>query len=317
MSESAYSQRVIEIRELRIDYEEVCAVKDLTLDVGKGEIFGLIGANGAGKTSTLKALVGLLEPTWGEVRICGFDFDRQLTELRRIVGYMADFAPVFEDLTVWEYMAFFAAAHQIPRAGRDEAIRESLDLVELTGKANAKTASLSRGMRQRLVLGKTLVHQPQVFLLDEPASGMDPAARAMLKRLLVDLSRQGRTILISSHVLPDLSEICTSIGIMEKGRLVEQGSVKDVTARAIPRSRLRIEFAGQPAGAETILAADPLVGSIAVMPRGLECDFSGTDGDAAALLGILVGQGFSISTFVRDTGDLDAVFMAVGATEVT
>ncbi|MBM3271126.1 MAG: ABC transporter ATP-binding protein [Candidatus Sericytochromatia bacterium] len=317
MTDAAHTRNVIEIRNLRIDYEEVCAVRDLTLDIGRGEIFGLIGANGAGKTSTLKALVGLLEPTWGEVRICGFDFDRQLTELRRSVGYMADFAPVFEDLTVWEYMAFFAAAHQIPRQRRDAAIRDCLELVELSAKADARTASLSRGMRQRLVLGKTLVHQPQVFLLDEPASGMDPAARAMLKRLLVDLARQGRTILISSHVLPDLSEICTSTGIMEMGRLVEQGAVGEVTARAIPRSRLRVAVAGPTDGAGAILAADPHVAELSQGAAGFECAFSGTDEDAAALLATLVGQGVAVSAFARDAGDLDSVFLAVGATEVT
>ena len=209
---------MINIKSLRVDYEGTNAVDDIDLHVQKGQIFGLVGPNGAGKTSTIKALAGVLEPTYGEINIDGKDMDLAQEEVLQNIGYMPDFPPVYENLRVWEYLDVFAAAYQIKKNARPEKITYWIDRVNLSNKTNAFIRDLSRGMRQRLVLAKTLLPDPDVLLLDEPASGLDPISRKNMRDIFKEVSAAGATILISSHILTELSDFCHAVGIMEKGK---------------------------------------------------------------------------------------------------
>src|SRR5262245_14247121 len=214
---------MIRIRDLRVDYDNVCAVRDLTLEVGPGEVCGLIGPNGAGKTTTMRAMLGLLEPTYGEIEVMGVDVREHPKDVCRMVGFMPDFPPVYEDLQVWEFLDLFAASYGLDRAHRPRAVAESLDMVGLTEKRTAMVVELSRGMRQRLMLAKTLIPDPQVLLLDEPASGVDPQGRIDLKNILRRVAAERKTVLISSHILAEMNEFCTAVAIMERGRVVVSG----------------------------------------------------------------------------------------------
>ncbi len=224
---------LIRIRDLRVDYDDVCAVHDLSLDVEPGEVCGLIGPNGAGKTTTMRAMIGLIEPTYGEIEIMGVDVRERPEAVYRVVGFMPDFPPVYEDLLVWEFVDLFAASYGVDRHRRPAAVGRYIELVGLTAKRQAMVGGLSRGMRQRLMLAKTLVAEPKVLLLDEPASGVDPQGRIDLKNILRRLGEEGKTILISSHILTEMNEFCTSVAIMERGSLVISGRIEDVNQRVM------------------------------------------------------------------------------------
>ena len=226
----------IEIDDLRVDYGETVAVDGLCLRVPFGEVFGLVGPNGAGKTSTFRVLATLLEPTYGRVRIAGHDTTDAAASARSVLGYMPDLAPVPSDLKVWEFLDIFAAAHGI-MMNRRQRCEECLHEVNLGEKRDVFCNELSRGMKQRLVLAKTLLHTPKVFVLDEPASGMDPVSRSALKATVRNLARKGSTVVVSSHILGELADMCTTIGLMEQGRLVDSGPVHDVADRAARGSR--------------------------------------------------------------------------------
>ena len=232
----AAPQPMIQISALTKVYRDLTAVRDLNLTINKGDVFGFIGPNGAGKTTTIKVLATLLEPSSGHAFIDGIDCVKHPLEVRRVMGYMPDFFGVYDDVKVWEYLDFFAAAYKIPVNKRKSIIDDVLDLTDLTGKREAYVESLSRGMKQRLCLAKTLVHDPKVLLLDEPASGLDPRARIEFRALLKELQQMGKTIFVSSHILPELADFCNVVGIMERGHLVVAGRVHD--NRAAPgRSR--------------------------------------------------------------------------------
>ncbi|MCE5238718.1 ABC transporter ATP-binding protein [bacterium] len=308
---------MIHVRNLRVDYDEVCAVRDLCLEVGPGEIYGLIGPNGAGKTSTLRALVGLVEATYGDVIIGGFDLDHQREQAVGLVGFMPDSAPIYEDLTVWEFLDLFAAAYGLPPHRRGPVIDQHLQLVDLTEKRHALTSQLSRGMRQRLMLAKTLLPDPRVLLLDEPASGVDPNGRALLKQILRDLGQAGKTVIISSHILSELSEFCTSVGVMQKGEMVVSGTVADVAARVMGRARVALEVVGDPASAATVLAADPRVSAPVWENGACRFAFEGEGAEASELLTALVTAGVRVSSFSREKEDLEALFLKIGAKEVS
>jgi len=308
---------MIQVRELRVDYDEVCAVRDLSLDIGAGEIFGLIGPNGAGKTSTLKALIGLVEPTYGEVVLGGIDTWQHPREASRLVGFMPDFSPIYEDLTVWEFLDLFAASYEMPRDQRDAAIDRQLEAVNLTEKRNAMTAELSRGMKQRLILAKTLLPDPQILLLDEPASGMDPFGRALLKDILRQQAGRGKVVLISSHILPELSDLCTSVGIMEKGVMVTAGRVDEVTTRVLGEGSLKIEVVSGAAVLAEMLTADPRVGEVRREGNTFEFPFSGGREEASDLLTAIVSAGVRVASFMRAQEGLEEVFMKIGAKEVS
>ncbi|HZO90756.1 MAG TPA: ABC transporter ATP-binding protein [Chthonomonadaceae bacterium] len=219
---------MVEIRHLRKEYKDLVAVKDLCLELEQGDIFGFIGPNGAGKTTTIKMLATLLTPTAGTAYIAGLDVVRQPEQVRSVVGYMPDFFGVYDDIKVWEYLDFFAAAYRIPKDRRPQIVDDVLALTDLTIKKDSYVESLSRGMKQRLCLAKTLVHDPKVMLLDEPASGLDPRARIEIRELLKELQAMGKTIIVSSHILPEMEEFCNKIGIIERGELIVAGDVNTI-----------------------------------------------------------------------------------------
>ncbi|MGH2523813.1 MAG: ABC transporter ATP-binding protein, partial [Anaerolineales bacterium] len=217
---------IIETKNLTKRYGKLTAVDNLSLSVEQGAIYGFVGPNGAGKTTTMRMLTTLLQPTSGEAWIAGHSVQRDPRRVRRAIGYMPDFFGVYDDMKVWEYLDFFAACYEIPETQRASLIGDLLELVDLIHRRDDMVDTLSRGMKQRLCLARTLAHDPQVLILDEPASGLDPRARIEIRELLLELSRLGKTIFFSTHILADVAEICTQVGIVEAGRLVAQGSLE-------------------------------------------------------------------------------------------
>jgi ABC-2 type transport system ATP-binding protein len=298
-------------------YPGTVAVAGLDLDIAEGEIFGLVGPNGAGKTTTLRILATLLRPTAGEAEIAGISVTKNPDAARRVLGFMPDVFGVYDDMKVWEYLDFFARCYGIPASRRRQMIGDLLDLVDLGDKRNSYVQGLSRGMQQRLCLAHTLVHDPQVLLLDEPASGLDPRARVELRELLRELRSLGKTILISSHILPELEELCTSVAIVDHGRVLAQGRVADIERRlragAVLRVKLLVE---EPAlgPARAWFVEQPFVASASVNPDGtIEIGFRGDDQATARLLAAAVGAGLPIMTFARAASDLEELFLQVTA----
>jgi ABC-2 type transport system ATP-binding protein len=310
--------------DLRVDYGNVTAVADLNLDIRKGDVFGLIGPNGSGKTSTIRVLATLLDPTYGDVHIAGMDIAVQPAAVRRLLGYMPDSPPVYESLKCWEMLDLFASAYGIPRRERRRLVGESLEKVSLTAKRNAMAGTLSRGMKQRLVLAKTLLSDPDVLLLDEPASGLDPIARIEMRNLLADLARLGKTVLISSHILTELSTFCTSIGIMEKGRLVLSGSIDEIIDKLSPGRTIRVDLTAPPSTLDGQLSAamawldeNATVTEIRMDEKGLALDFHGDDEAAAALLRGLIERNVPIRGFYESRMSVEDIMLSVGAREVS
>src|SRR5437870_11370552 len=235
-------QPMIQIRHLRKQYKDLVAVRDLNLELEQGDIFGFIGPNGAGKTTTIKMLATLLIPTAGTALVNGIDVVRHPEQIRSIVGDMSDFFGVYDDIKVWEYLDFFAAAYRVPKSKRPQIIDDVLALTDLTVKKDSYVESLSRGMKQRLCLAKTLVHDPKVMLLDEPASGLDPRARIEIKELLKELKAMGKTIIVSSHILPELADFCNKIGIIEKGEMIISGDVNAIIRQISGHHTLEIKI---------------------------------------------------------------------------
>jgi ABC-2 type transport system ATP-binding protein len=308
---------MIQVRELRVDYDEVCAVRDLSLSIPAGQIYGLIGPNGAGKTTTLRALVGLKEATYGDISLNGLNLTTHREEAVAVAGFMPDSAPVYPELTVYEYLDLFAASYFIPSAERPDRIQRFLELVDLASKREALTAGLSRGMRQRLLLAKALLPDPLILLLDEPASGMDPYGRALLKDCLVDCAAKGKAILISSHILPDLADFCTAIGVMEKGRLVETGTVVEVAARVLGAMRMWVEVVAGAETCEQLLTADSQVSDLQQRDSSFSFVYAGDKAEAAELAAKLIGAGVRLASFGQEKEDLEEVFLKIGAKEVS
>jgi ABC-2 type transport system ATP-binding protein len=285
----------IEIHDLRVDYGELVAVDGLSLVVPFGEVFGLVGPNGAGKTSTFRVLATLLEPTYGRVRIAGHHTADATAAARAALGYMPDLAPVPSDLKVWEFLDTFAAAHGIT-TNRRSRCHDCLEEVRLVEKREVFCHELSRGMKQRLVLAKTLLHAPRVLVLDEPASGMDPVSRAALKATVKKLARHGSTVVVSSHILGELSDMCSCIGLMEHGRLVDSGPVHEVVDRAASGSRRFVALATAGGGAslaEAILAS-PLASEPERDNDRVFFHFHGGPSEEAELLRALVTAGVPV-----------------------
>src|ERR1041385_2745021 len=244
---------MLQVQHLRKEYRNLVAVKDLTFSLEQGDIFGFIGPNGAGKTTTIKILATLLRPTSGRALIDGVDVTREPDRVRGIIGYMPDFFGVYDDIKVWEYLDFFAAAYKIPRAKRPGIIDDVLELTDLTVKKEAYVEELSRGMKQRLCLAKTLVHDPKVLLLDEPASGLDPRARIEIRELLKELQSMGKTIIVSSHILPEMEEFCNKIGIIERGEMIVAGDVNTIARQVRGQHTIEIGIVEEVERAEAIL----------------------------------------------------------------
>jgi ABC-2 type transport system ATP-binding protein len=250
---------MIETKRLTKHYGNLAALVDLDLVIEAGDIFGFIGPNGAGKTTTMRILVTLLEPSRGQAFIDGLDVTKKGKEVRRRVGYMPDFMGIYDDLKVFEYLEFFAAAFSIEHKKRKSIVEGVLELTDLQSKSNFTVDSLSRGMQQRLGLARVLIHDPKVLVLDEPASGLDPRARIEIRELLRELKRMGKTIMISSHILSELEEICDHIGIIEHGRLVFSGTMEEIRQRMGVQSKVRVRVANNQQRAIELLSALPVV----------------------------------------------------------
>lgn len=308
---------MLRVRDLRVDYDSVCAVRDVSLAVDSGEVCGLIGPNGAGKTTTMRAMLGLIEPTYGQVEIMGIDVHDHPREAVRHVGFMPDFPPLYDDLMAWEFLDLFAASYFIPRAERPAAVEAALARVGLTEKRKAMIPELSRGMRQRLMLAKTLIPDPKVLLLDEPASGVDPQGRIDLKNIIRDLAAEGKTILISSHILTEMDEFCTSVAIMERGSVVVHGRLDEVNARIMGDSLIAVEIVDGHAEFHRIIAADPRAGEVLGRENAFEFRYRG-DADAASdLLVALVQSGVRVASFAPRRDNLEELFLKVGAKELS
>jgi ABC-2 type transport system ATP-binding protein len=306
----------IETHGLTRCYGKLTAVADLNLKVPPGSLFGLIGPNGAGKTTTLRMLAGLLEPTSGEILLNGQAVNHNWQELKRQIGYMPDFFGVYEDMLVWEYLDFFARCYGLPTSRRVQVTDELLELVDLVEKREAYVHTLSRGMRQRLCLAHALVHDPQVLLLDEPASGLDPRARVEMRELLRELGAMGKTILLSSHILSELAELCDSVGIIEKGHLIVSGPLDEIRRHALQTRTLTIKVLSDSTYARIVLQGQPGVGQVYQTNGSLEVEFLGDDGAAADLLAILVSAGVRIASFSEVVSDLEEIFLQLTKGEV-
>ncbi|MCI0414068.1 ABC transporter ATP-binding protein [bacterium] len=306
---------MIELENVTKYFGPLKAVDSLNLQIREGEIFGFIGPNGAGKTTTIRMLATLLRPTTGKIRIAGIDPEVEPGEVRKIIGYMPDQFGVYPDLVVWEYLDFFGAAYQISRGRRPRLIDDVLELTDLTGKKNELVESLSRGMKQRLCLAKTLLHDPALLLLDEPASGLDPRARIEIRELLKELKKMNKTILISSHILAELSDFCTSIGIIERGQLVISGSITDIEARINLARQYRLTAIDP---LETIEAFLKNMGIDQVNRNSDSLEFSCTksDEEIASILQTLVRENFRITSFQPVTANLEDLFMKITRGEV-
>ncbi len=308
---------IVQARGLVKRYDRTLAVGGLDLDIAEGEIFGLVGPNGAGKTTTLRMLATLLVPDAGDAEIAGASVRRNPNDVRRVLGFMPDVFGVYDDMKVWEYLDFFARCYGIPADRRRRMIGDLLDLVDLGAKRDTYVQGLSRGMQQRLCLAHTLVHDPAVLLLDEPASGLDPRARVELRELLRELRSLGKTILVSSHILPELEELCTSVAIVDRGQVLAQGRVADIERRlrvgAVYRIRVLAE-GDELVAARAFVAGQPDVVSADLLEDGtIEVGFHGDDEAAARLLAAGIRHGLRIVTFSRAASDLEELFLQVTA----
>jgi ABC-2 type transport system ATP-binding protein len=284
--------------------------------VPEREIFGFVGPNGAGKTTTLRILAALLEPTDGKAFIDGADVTKDPDKIHSRIGYMPDFFGVYDQLTVGEYLDFYAACYRQPKARRTKIVADLLALVGMSDRRNQAVDSLSRGLKQRVCLARALVHDPVVLLLDEPASGLDPRARVEMREILKELQRMGKTIIISSHILPELTELCTTIGIIDNGRMRATGSVRDVIARMSTGRRLRITVLGESGAAAAALTPLPSIRKVEVINGGLEAEYEGDDSTAADILLALTTAGIRVSNFSQLDGGLEDAFMKATSEDV-
>ncbi|MBR8829995.1 MAG: putative ABC transporter ATP-binding protein YxlF [Chroococcopsis gigantea SAG 12.99] len=296
-------------------FDRYLAVNTVELQINRGEVYGLIGPNGAGKTTLIKMLAAAEEPTTGEIYIHGEKLLRDDSNLRlkQRLGYLPDDFPLYDDLTVADYLDYFARLYGLHSSRRRRRVGEVLELVQLTGKRHSLIATLSRGMKQRLSLGRTIIHEPIVLLLDEPVSGLDPIARQSFREIVGVLQSAGMTILISSHVLSDLAQLCTSVGIMELGCLVESTSLKELYQR-LSRQYLLITTLGSLKDLETRLRQCSFVEEWEPLPdnNGFKVQFSGTVNDSSQLLRSLVIDGVSVSGFHSVEEDLESIFLNLG-----
>jgi ABC-2 type transport system ATP-binding protein len=302
---------MIELRNFTKAYGDFVAVANLNLKIAAGEMFGFIGPNGAGKSTTIRFLATLLQATAGEGIVNGHSVTRDPIGVRKSIGYMPDNFGVYDGMKVWEFLDFFAVAYEIPKSRRKAVIGDVLELLDLAHKRDDFVNGLSRGMKQRLCLAKTLVHDPPVLILDEPASGLDPRARLEVKALLKELRAMGKTILISSHILTELADCCTSIGIIERGQLLLHGPI-DTVYRQIQRNRhIEIRFSGDPSQGVSLIRSDPKVENVEVNTRSCRVELAGEEADVERLLRQLASADVGLVSFAEKEPTLEDVFMLV------
>lgn len=306
---------IIEIQGLTKKYGDLLALNELDLNIEAGTVFGFIGPNGAGKTTTMRILTTLLKPTGGSAHIAGYSVTKNPTDVRRAIGYMPDYFGVYEDMKVWEYLDFFAACYDIPPATRSGMVDDLLALVDLHHKKEAQVDSLSRGMKQRLCLARTLTHDPDVLILDEPASGLDPRARIEIRELLRELQSMGKTILLSSHILSEVADVCTHIAIIEAGSLVTQGDMATLKKQLRAHRLMQIRILGEMTPLQELLLQSEQVNNVTTgedeaLPSGtLRFDFRGSDEELGGLLASFIQSGIQVVSFSEETGDLEDIFL--------
>lgn len=303
---------MLEVKGLTKRYGQFEAVTGVDFTLEPGEIMGFIGSNGAGKTTTIKMLATLLEPTMGSATLNGRPLDGNDLEIRKQIGYMPDFFGLYEDIKVWEYLDMFATLYGVEVNDRPRVIDEVLELTDLGFKKQAFARSLSRGMQQRLCLARCLVHNPTMLLLDEPASGLDPRARAELKDLIGELGRMGKIVIVSSHILPELADFSTVVGIIERGQMLAFGKVNDVVRSLTPAKKIQVKLLDRGAEASMFLHSKENVSSTQFLsPNEFRFDFTGTMEDQALLLKAMIDAGFPIVEFMDEEANLEDLFMQV------
>ncbi len=321
---------VVETSHLSKTYGPFLAVRDLNMNIAAGSIYGFIGPNGAGKTTTMRMLATLLRPSGGDARVGGYSVVSDPKAVKRQIGYMPDFFGVYDNMKTWEYLDFFAASYKVPANRRVGMIDDLLNLVDLSHKKNDYVDALSRGMKQRLSIARTLVSEPTLLILDEPASGLDPRARIELRELLKELGRLGKTILISSHILSELAEMCTHIGIIERGVLLASGSVQEILQRVQPIRVLLLRLLADPGTAAATVQAVPGVVGVEVVdepaspaqpapaegaanrpPLSLRVRFDGDERAMGLLLWRLVQTGLPVYSFSEEVSNLEDIFLQV------
>ncbi|HEX6292446.1 MAG TPA: ABC transporter ATP-binding protein [Herpetosiphonaceae bacterium] len=337
---------IVETRDLTKRYDSLVALDHLNLTIPEGAIYGFIGPNGAGKTTTMRILTALLKPTSGEARVAGHEVTRDPRAIRRLVGWMPDSFGVYDNMKAWEYLDFFAASYGVPEQRRKQQIEELLDLVDLSGKRDEYVMGLSRGMKQRLSLARTMAHDPRLLILDEPASGLDPRARIELRELLKELRSLGKTIMISSHILTELAEMCTHIGIIEAGRLLITGEVNQILASLQPHRTIEVHVLAEAERAQALLRQMPGVREVRLLEPAVQVaasdqqpiaahspadaqaalaevlpgtsertmlyvDFVGDDAALSAILHGLTAAGVPVVHFAGQVSDLEDIFMQV------
>ncbi|MFJ8261714.1 ATP-binding cassette domain-containing protein [Rummeliibacillus sp. NPDC094406] len=304
---------MIEIKGLTKKYGSFYALQGLDLTINEGTVFGFVGANGAGKSTTFSILSTLLQPTAGEALIDGISVTQNPEYIRKLIGYMPDFFGVYDQLKAEEYLDFFGSSYGIPAEQRAKLIPQLLELVNLSHKRYDYVDVLSRGMKQRLCLARTLIHDPKVLILDEPASGLDPRARVEMRDILKQLKEMGKTILISSHILPELAEMCDEIGVIEQGKLIAHGSVAEIQAQLMGERFITAKYQAEYDMnlAKQFLEEYPFVSSIEITENKLNFRFNGSDEDQMKLLKQIVQHEVPILSFAEDEKDLEDVFMAI------
>jgi len=302
---------IIEIMGFTKRYGQFTAVNDLTMTVEHGDIFGLIGPNGAGKTTTFRFLATLLDPTRGTAFVNGYNVVKQIREVRRSIGYMPDNYGVYDGMRVWEFLDFFAVAYGLRKDRRPAVVEDLMALLDLTGKRDSLVNSLSRGMRQRLCLAKTLVHDPPVLILDEPASGLDPRARIEIKEFLKELRRMGKTILISSHILSELADCCNKVAIIERGQLLIADDIRAVMARIHEGNWFEVRVLGDRAQAKDMLMQFPDVIKVQPTDSSLRVDYRGAEGSEAEMLKFLIDHDVQVTSFREVKVNLEDAFMKI------
>ena len=302
---------MIETRDLTKKYGEMFAIRAIDLKLDSGDLFGFIGPNGAGKTTTMRVLATLLQPTWGEAYVCGYSIYNKPKEIRRLVGYMPDFFGVYDDMKVIEYLEFFAAAYRIKGPARRKRCDEMLEIVDLDFKRDAFANTLSRGQTQRLGLARVLLHDPQVLLLDEPLSGLDPRARIEMRNLLRQLGQMGKTIIVSSHILPELADICNKIGIIDRGVMEVNAEVADVMRQVRQRTVLNITVAEKTDDAAKLLQQHEIVESIDIKKGQMVVTLAEDIEDYCQLPTLLIQAGHRLKHFGEEEVNLEMAFMAL------
>jgi ABC-2 type transport system ATP-binding protein len=324
MAQNNNMDLMIETRDLVKTFGKFVAVNGLSLEVPAGSIYGFVGPNGAGKTTTMRILTTLTRPTSGKAWVAGHDVTEERRAVRRAIGYMPDEFGVYDDLRVWEYLDFFAACYDIPEGQRRGLISDLLELVDLNHRREDMVDKLSRGMKQRLSLARTLAHDPSILILDEPASGLDPRARIEIRELMVELSRMGKTIFFSTHILADVENICTHVGIIEGGEMVVQGSMEEMRNQSMTHREIIVTVKSNEAAEEVrslVAGVEGVVGVTVLEPRGarsrVQIDFVGDDDAVAAVNQLLNQSPVAILGFVEEVKDLETMFMRVTKGVVT